>query len=443
MQNVRELREHADRHLFAGDYHRALHAYTAIVELQPTNLDARLRVADCLLALAQVQRAAVVYTTLARYAAFAGYPLRSLVSLKILTTLEPQLGALLSGIAELYAAGSARLGRSTRFSPGDPEQVLPQGLRFDSPPALEQLAPYAEKAASSLERIAAYPEQLPAIPLFSELPAEAFARVLNALKLVRVRPGDAIIREGEPGQAFFILARGTVRVTKHGPDDTVLNLATLHDGSIFGEMALVSASPRTATVTAAEDCDLLEFDREALVAASREVATIAAALDKFTRERLLNNLLATAPLFKPLDRKQRLDLVRRFTAHDVAGATDLIHEGQKGRGLFVLLAGEVDVWKRDGDEKVLLATLHPGDVFGEMSLLSEDATSASVTAARQSTVLFLAREYFQRLVAAVPEIRAYVEQLVEERQMDTRIVMSGTRTGAEVEELTDDDLILI
>jgi CRP-like cAMP-binding protein len=442
MQTVRELREHADRHLFNGNYLHALHAYTAIVELQPANLDARLRVADALLSLGQVQRAAVVYTTLARHAGHAGYPLRALVALKILTSLEPQLGALLGGIAELYGAGSPRLGRATRFSPGDPDQAIPPGLRFDEPPPAEQLAPFAEKSAASLERIAAYPEFLPAIPLFSELPGDAFARVLAALKLVRCRAGEAIIREGEPGHAFFVIARGSVRVTKHGPDDTAIPLATLSDGSIFGEMALVSASPRTATVTAAEDCDLLEFDREALAAASREVTTIAAALDKFTRERLLNNLLATSGLFKPLDRKQRYDLVRRFTAHDVAAGTDLIHEGQKGRGLFVLLAGEVDVWKRDGDEKVLLATLHPGDVFGEISLLNEEPTTASVSAARQCTVLFLAREFFQRLVQAVPEIKAYVEQLGEERQMDTRIVMSN-KSAPEAEELTEDDLILI
>src|SRR5690606_1532813 len=117
---------------------------------------------------------------------------------------------------------------------------------------------------------------------------------------------------------------------------------------------------------------------------------IALALDKFTRERLLNNLLATSPLFRPLDRTQRFDLVRRFKAHDVAPGVNLIEEGAPGRGLFVLLAGQVDVSKRDGEHKVLLATLGPGDVFGEISLLNEEPASATVTAAAQSTVLVLA-----------------------------------------------------
>lgn len=439
MQTVQELREHADQRLFDGKYHEALHAYALLVQLQPNDLDARLRLADTLLAMGEVPGAAVVYTKLAQHAANAGHPLRALVSLKILEALEPELGKLLESFAALYAKGSERLGRAVRLSLGDPTLPLPGDLKLDSPPPPEELLPAAAKIGVDLSRIAAYPERLPSIPLFSELPADAFARVLRSLKLVRKRPGEVIVAQGEEGTSFFVLARGAVEVTRADDEGTVTRLATLRDGSIFGEMALVSAQPRSATVTAADDCDLLEFDKEALQAAAGEVATLAQALDKFTRERLLNNLLATSPLFRPLDRKQRLDLVRRFTAHDVAAGTHVIREGEEGRGLFVVLSGEMDVWKRDGDEKVLLATLKPGDVFGEIALITDDATTATVTAGVNSTVLFLSKELFQKLADAVEEIRDYVESLGDERLMDTRITMNAT----ELEELELDDLILI
>ena len=439
MQTVRDLHAHADELLFAGEYPTALQAYAALVRLVPGHLDARLRVADTLLAMGEVQGAAVVYTALARHAAHAGYPLRALVALKILSTLEPQLGRLLGGVAELYAKDSLRLGRSARPSLGDPEARLPQELRLGPITDLPALALAAVKLASDTDDIATYPEKLPPMPIFSELAADHFAAVLGALKLVRTRPGDTILAQGDEGQSFFVLARGSVRVVRE-VDGRQVPLATLHDGAIFGEMALVSAQPRTATVLAADDCDLLEFDRDALRAAAQQVATIATALDKFTRERLLSNLLATAPLFRPLDRKQRYDLLRRFAAHDVAAGTHVIQEGQPGRGLYVLLSGEADVWKRDGEEKVLLATLGPGDVFGEIALLHEQTTTATVTAATQATVLFLSRELFQKLVQAVAEIRDYVESLGEERLMDTRLTMSSPDP---IEELTDDDLILI
>jgi len=437
MQTVLELRDHADAKLFAGEYMHALHAYATLVQLVPNDLDARLRLADTLLAMGEVQAAAYVYTVLARHAANGGYPLRALVCVKILEALEPELGKLVGTIAELYGKGSPKLGRGVRLSMAGPA-ALPGEINLDSPPPAEQLLPAAAKIAVDLSRIAAYPEHLQPIPLFSELPPEAFAKVLQSLKLVRKRPGDVVIQQGDQGTSFFVIARGVVEIVR-SDDGAEVQLAKLHDGSIFGEMALVSAQPRSATVRALDDTDLLEFDRSALNAAAGEVQTIAAALDKFTRERLLNNLMNTSKLFRPLDRKQRFDLLRRFKAIDVAAGTSLIEEDRAGEGLFLLLHGEADVWKRDGDEKVLLATLKPGEVFGEISLINDEPTTAAVTASTNCSVLFLAKELFAKLVDAVEEIRMYIEDLSDERLMDQRLTMDAS----DYDELDEDSLILI
>lgn len=439
MQTALELRAYADQQLFAGEHLRALHAYALLVQLQPNDLEARLRVGDTLLAMGEVQGAAFVYTTLARHAASAGHPLVALLGLKILEALEPELGKLLDSFAKLYGKESDKLGRAARLSLADASFSLPPDLRLDDPPPPEQLLPAAAKVAVSMERIAAYPDKLPPIPVFSELPEEAFARVLAALKLVRTRPGDTIVSQGDEGTSFFVLARGTVRVVRRDDAGRDHELAKLHDGAIFGEMALVNAQPRSASVIAQSDCDLLEFDREALDAAASEVATLATALDKFTRERLLQNLLATSPFFQPLERAQRVDLLRRFRAVDVAAGTTVIREGEPGRGLYVLLAGEADVWKRDGDQKVLLATLRPGDLFGEISLLNDEPTTATVTTGTACTLLFLEAEVFRRLVGAIDAIRDYVENLGDERLMDQRLSLEAT----DLEELDADDLVMI
>ncbi|MCA9608744.1 MAG: cyclic nucleotide-binding domain-containing protein [Myxococcales bacterium] len=442
MNTLGDIRDRADLHLLEGRYLDALHHYAVVLTLEPHHLDARLRVADSLLALGEIQRAAVVYTAFARHCANGGHPLRALVALKVLTTLEPLLAPLLKSLSDLYARGSTRLGRGIRVAPSNEDAVLPPDFSIGACPAQDKLIAHAEKLGADLSKAGQiYPDKLPPIPLFSDLEPEAFERVLHALKLRRSRPGDVIVAEGEPGHSFFVIARGSVAVTKHLAHGGSTRLATLHEGAIFGEMALVSASPRTATVVAETDCDVLEFDRAALAAASRDVGAVAAALDQFTRERLLNNLLATAPLFKPLDRRQRFDLIRRFTAHDVAPGVTILEEGTPGRGLFLLLSGEVDVSKRDGGSKVLLASLGPGEVFGEISLFGDEPTTASVTAATQSTVLFLSREVFHRLEEAVPEIGAYVRDLGEERLMDTRLLLESAWEDEEL--LLDEDQILI
>jgi CRP-like cAMP-binding protein len=134
--------------------------------------------------------------------------------------------------------------------------------------------------------------------------------------------------------------------------------------------------------------------------------------------------MATSPLFKPFNRMQQRDLLRRFTSHDVAPGTVVIHEGEPGLGLFVVLSGELDVSRNAGDgAAVPLGGLRTGDVFGEMAVLRNVHTAATVSCVRPATVLFLARDYVERIVAAVPEIKSYLEALAEHREIDNQLVM--------------------
>jgi CRP-like cAMP-binding protein len=114
----------------------------------------------------------------------------------------------------------------------------------------------------------------------------------------------------------------------------------------------------------------------------------------------------------------------------------VIHEAEQGRGLFVVLSGELDVSRRGPDGgAVPLAGLRTGDVFGEMALLRNAVTTATVVAVRPATVLFLAREYVERIVAAVPEIKSYLEALAEDREIDNQLVMG--------EDIPADERVLI
>ena len=80
---------------------------------------------------------------------------------------------------------------------------------------------------------------------------------------------------------------------------------------------------------------------------------------------------------------------------------------------------------------VPLGTLKTGDVFGEMSLLRNARTTATVVAQRPATVLFLAREYVARIVSAMPEIKNYLEALAEDREIDNQLVMGEDETPAD------------
>jgi CRP/FNR family cyclic AMP-dependent transcriptional regulator len=76
-------------------------------------------------------------------------------------------------------------------------------------------------------------------------------------------PGDVICREGDRGDEMYIIQRGKVRVDKRFGRKTQV-VSVLEKGDFFGEMAIVNAVQRTATVTAIDNVELLVFDRTGL-----------------------------------------------------------------------------------------------------------------------------------------------------------------------------------
>ncbi|MEL6547868.1 MAG: cyclic nucleotide-binding domain-containing protein, partial [Myxococcota bacterium] len=294
----------------------------------------------------------------------------------------------------------------------------------------------AAKEAADTEGLPPPQGSLPPIPLFSFLQEDAFEGVLNSLQLRRFVDGQAIIKEGDAGDSFFILVEGNVSVTRVA-DGRTINLAQLRPGAVFGEMALISNAPRSATVTAQGDCDLVELKRSDLEAQAHQLASVTQALRQFTQERFLNNLTATSAIFKPFPRSVRNEIVKRFQDFPVDPGDELIGEGEEGQGLFLVLKGQIRVTKRDNDEDIQLAILKEGDVFGEISLINDQPTTASCTAKSRGQLLFLPKREFNSVVARHPEMRDELAKITQDR-------VEKTKNALEPPELiTDDDLILL
>jgi CRP-like cAMP-binding protein len=409
--------------LFAqGQYLAALRLYDAVVAAAPLDADARIRVADCALALGD-PGAARVYRAAGWYCLRSGHPLSALVCARVLEAHGADAADLTAALVVTYGSESDLLGKGAARIPLPPDDlaIAVPDVRQPAPPdAVAAALDRAERAAATAE----LPAALHPIPLLSALSEAAFRRVLGTLVLRRLPAGALVIREGEPGEAFFFVASGRLRVYATDGLGRQTELAELGENAVFGEMALLSAQPRSASVACLTEVDLLEVGRQSLAQLADELGPVAEALHGFTRERLLGNLMATSPLFRPFPRLQQRDLLRRFTSHDVAPGTVVIREGEQGRGLFVVLSGELDVSRRGPDaQPVPLGGLRTGDVFGEMAILRNAATTATVVCVRQATVLFLAREYVARIVAAVAEIKSYLEALAEDREIDNQLVM--------------------
>lgn len=438
MPTLAEVRDAAARLFSSGQPELALRLYDAIVTAAPLAYEARIRVADCALALGHRALATNAYRATAWYCLKAGHPLPALVCARVLEAHGELADDLIATLVVTYGCESELLGkRAARVASPAPEtQIVVPDLAASAP--RELVAGALARATSATDDFCEYPAALHPIPLWSELSEAAFRRVLTTVTLRRVPHDTAIIKEGEPGRSFFFVASGEVCVLANDTLGRQSELARLHENAVFGEMALLSARPRSATVRAIGEVDLFELGSQSLAAVADEVAAVAHALHRFTRDRLLGNLMARSPLFRPFARPQQRELLRRFTSHDVTPGTVIIHEGEPGRGLFIVLTGELEVSRHGSDGgRQVLGTLRAGEVFGEIALLRGGATSATVVALSQGTVLFLARDHVERMVAAFPELRRTLEELAVDREIDNQLA-----SGFDTEDTEDRQVLL-
>jgi CRP/FNR family cyclic AMP-dependent transcriptional regulator len=97
-------------------------------------------------------------------------------------------------------------------------------------------------------------------PLFDGLDAAERADVVRILEVTRLREGEKVFQEGDPGDAWYVISEGAVRVLKT-LDAGQREIARLTRGECFGEMAMLDRSARSATVEASTDVTLFRFRR--------------------------------------------------------------------------------------------------------------------------------------------------------------------------------------
>jgi CRP/FNR family transcriptional regulator, cyclic AMP receptor protein len=119
------------------------------------------------------------------------------------------------------------------------------------------------------------------VPLFSTCTKRELARIAALVDEVEASKGKVIVRQGDPGRECFVIRDGKARVAIRGKGNTVLG-----PGSFFGEMSLLDQGPRSATVTAETDIQLLVLGSREFSSLVEEVPTVAVRVMRGLAERL-------------------------------------------------------------------------------------------------------------------------------------------------------------
>jgi CRP-like cAMP-binding protein len=434
------LHERADAAAQRGDFVDALRCSAEALRAAPLDHRARLKTGLCLAALGRVDLSVAALARTAEILAHRGFVLSAIGACRDALGFAPGAAPILEVLSKIHGSihGLEGRGRARVPPPNAPVEVATDDpatlLQAQDPGALMQAASSLALAPPPAEPAKVEPQS---VPLFSEMSMGVFLSLVQKMGYLKVPSGSTIVREGAEGTSLFILLHGEVLVSK-GEGEDRRELARLGSGSLFGELALITAKPRSATVVTTQVSELFEIDRKSIDEIATSHPSITDDLVKFARRRLLMNLMATSKIFAPFVDAERLQILQAFQSKIVPKGTVLIEEGKEPDAMYLVLEGEVEVSKVDeGGDKVVLSYLREGEVFGEIGLLEKRLTTATVTAAEQSVVMSLGKQRFDEFVAKRPQIRDYLAGISAERLEETQSAMAD---GVILEA---DDLIIL
>ncbi|UCD85088.1 MAG: cyclic nucleotide-binding domain-containing protein, partial [Deltaproteobacteria bacterium] len=208
-------------------------------------------------------------------------------------------------------------------------------------------------------------------------------------------------------------------VYKKNREGKAMWLNNLKEGDFFGEFGFLSESGRKASVKAVVETEVLEISKQDFKEIIDEFPRVSEVLVDLYKNRVLNNLLALSPLFEKLKPEERAKVVEKFQLIVKDKDSIVVEEGEGGDCLYVIHSGEVEVYTKKDDSKVVLALLREGDFFGEISLITGERRTATVRTTQETRLMGLSKEDFDSIAKEYPQVMEVARKYLEKRADDT------------------------
>jgi len=281
---------------------------------------------------------------------------------------------------------------------------------------------------------------------------EAFQRGAWDLPRMRLPSGTIIIREGERGDAAYVILEGRC-VAYRGEGADEIELRVMGPGEVFGETAVFSHKPRTANVKTVSEVVLLVVTGDVLSKAlglnSWMGAFVKALADRFReadqrlravergsggQEPPLSVPRPSPPEASGTELLGALEALRLASANlpreTLAAGSVIVREGDAGDAAYVILAGHCVDYRSEGTTVVDERTMGPGDVFGETAVLSGNVATRSVRATDTVEVVVVKREVLSNALGMQSWMGVFVKALADRlREAEERLKGDEARDG--------------
>jgi putative peptide zinc metalloprotease protein len=245
------------------------------------------------------------------------------------------------------------------------------------------------------------------VPLFETCSDDELDVVANALQTEHFARGEVILRQGDPGDKFYIVEHGKATVWQTGVDGIERKVDEKGAGQYFGEVALVSQAPRNATVRAETPLTLFSLGQADFDQLVRQYVDFAHNMDRDVKH---SWLLRGMPIFDDLDGSE-LDLVaKQLKLETYKDGQVIFREGDLGDRFYIIESGQLVVTRSVNGKTIELSRRGPGDYVGEIALLQNRPRTATITCATKCALLSLEAEYFHELVSKNMQVSAVVSR---------------------------------
>jgi CRP-like cAMP-binding protein/Fe-S-cluster-containing hydrogenase component 2 len=311
-------------------------------------------------------------------------------------------------------------------------------------------------------------EQLTTYPPFADIPAATLEKYPGAVVLRKFKKGEIICREGEYGSTAFYLLTGKVEVflatplaqiksqknelmftkglgrwvrkfssmlvgakrnpMERGqtrrmiPIDAPVDLdmehpiAQMGPGDLFGEMTCLNFYPRSATVRATEDCELLEMLRNILTLLQKKSKVFKEKLDKGYRSRAVRTHLRSLEIFEDLSDDNIEKLSQRVELMTYEPGQPIFKQGDVADGAYLVRLGFVKISQAYPGGEMVLRYAGRGDYFGAAGILGSGIRSASCTAVDHVELVKVKKEDITALMDTSRRVREAIDKDIQRVQ---------------------------